>query len=35
MLAAGRTQPVVSLYTKIGVHRRAEAVTWAIRHGLS
>ncbi len=25
---------VVSLYAKIGAHRRAEAVTWAIRHGL-
>ncbi len=25
---------VVSVYTKIGAHRKAEAVAWAIRHGL-
>ena len=25
---------VVSVYTKIGAHRRAEAVAWAIRHGI-
>ncbi len=26
---------VVNLYAKLGVHRRAEAVSWAIRHGLA
>ena len=25
---------VVSVYSKIGAHRRAEAVAWAIHHGL-
>ncbi len=25
---------VVSLYAKLGVHRRAEAVVWAMRHGI-
>ena len=25
---------VVSVYGKIGAHRRAEAVAWAIHHGL-
>ena len=25
---------VVNLYAKIGAHRRAEAVSWAIRHGV-
>ena len=26
---------VVSLYAKLGVHRRAEAVVWAVRHGIT
>ncbi len=32
---ATASRHVANLYTKLGVHRRAEAVAWAVRHGMT